>query len=338
MIKGGVKRSTLNFLHALTTGAQRKKGTTAMAGWRTMKRLLVGIPLVGLFVLVSTSCSANPQERRQRPGTPAAAPQEKIDLKEKPLDRIPVGTVIGRQPPEGWSHLVLLAIPTLTREDERDAPRMATHYAQMFKFTVLANVARRRDDRAPFYLERVARGFATTVDGKQVIVRGKDTMGADLGLFGRRILDENEQVLDNDVRQVVRTATMLIFDAQAVMLRDGKHVNMVMRHAILVDPATGRLYTLVWLLNRDYQRAENAIQLLPEGMRERRLLSVKRDKFSRLGIPERDAFGLRQIPQGKAIAYTDALKEAACVKTFDAAKVPLIEERLRTAAIQNSGR
>lgn len=343
MIKGGVKRSILNFLHVLTTGAQRKKGITAMAGWETMKRLLVSIALVGLFVLVSTSCSANPQERRQRPGTPAAAPQvarpqEKIDLKEKPLDRIPVGTVIGRQPPEGWSHLVLLAIPTLTREDERDAPRMATHYAQMFKFTVLANVARRRDDRAPFYLERVARGFATTVDGKQVIVRGKDTMGADLGLFGRRILDENEQVLDNDVRQVVRTATMLIFDAQAVMLRDGKHVNMVMRHAILVDPATGRLYTLVWLLNRDYQRAENAIQLLPEGMRERRLLSVKRDKFSRLGIPERDAFGLRQIPQGKAIAYTDALKEAACVKTFDAAKVPWIEERLRTAAIQNSGR
>src|SRR5262245_57431857 len=116
MIKGGVKRSTLNFLHALTTGAQRKKGITAMAGWEPMKRLLAGIPLVVPFVRVGTSCSATPQERRLRPGTPAAAPQvarpqETVDLKQKPLDRIPVGTVIGRQPPKGWSHLVLLAIP-----------------------------------------------------------------------------------------------------------------------------------------------------------------------------------------------------------------------------------
>lgn len=313
-----------------------------MPGWKPFTRLLGVLAVVGLIAVVGTSCCAERQARGLRPGAPEALPdakpQEKIDLEAKPLERIPVGTVIGRKAPEGWSNLVLLAIPTLTREDERDAPRMATHYAQMFKFTVLANVTRRKDDKDRYYLERVARGFATTVDGKQVIIRGKDTLGADLGLFGRRILDENEKVLDEDVRQVARTATMMIFDAQAVMLRDGAHVNMIMRHAILVDPTNGRLYTLVWLLDRDYKPAEKVIQLLPDGMREKRMLSVKRDKFNALGIPERDAFGLRQVPPGKPITYTDALKEAASVKTFTEANVPRIEETLRSVAIQNSGR
>lgn len=314
-----------------------------MARWKPIKRILAGIAVSALFAAIGTSCCANRQERGVElidPEPPQAVkPQDKIDLTAKPLDRIPVGTVIGDRPPEGWSHLVLFAIPTLTRQDERDAPRVAAHYAQMFKFTVLANRARRGKDKdSPYYLERVARGFATTVDRKQVVVSSKNTLGADLGLFGRRILDENEKILDNDVRQVVRTSTMLIFDAQAVMLREGEHVNMIMRHAILVDPATGRLYTLVWLLTRDYKPAEKALQLLPESMREKRMLSVKRDKFSRLGIPERDAFALRQVPQGKAITYTDALKDAACVKTFNEAKVPQLEETLRATAIQASGR
>jgi hypothetical protein len=309
-----------------------------------MKRLIACFVLVGLVVVVGTSCCAGRQERQEELAAPPTAvrgvePEGKVDLTPKPLERIPVGTVIGRRAPEGWSNLVLIAIPTLTREDIRDAPRMATHYAQMFKFTILANVARRKgDDRASFYLQKVARGFATTIDGKEIIVSGNNTRGADLGMFGRRILDENEKILDEDVRQVVRTDTMCIFDAQAVMLRGRDHVGMIMRHAILVDPATGRLYTEVWLLTKDYEPAEKAIQLLPEGMREKRLLSVKRDKFSRLGIPERDAFGLRQVPQGAPIAYTPALKEAASVGKFEEGHVPRIEETLRTAAAAAAAR
>jgi hypothetical protein len=207
----------------------------------------------------------------------------------------------------------------------------------MFKFTVLANVARRRDGQG-FYLEKVARGFATNVRGKEIIITGRQTLGANLGVFGPRILDENEKILDEDVRQVVRTATMLIFDAKAVMLRDRDHADMVMRHAILVDPASGRLYTLVWLLTEDYQPAERALQLLPNGMREKRMLHVKRDKFGPLGIPDRDAFALRQIPQGTAVAYTPALQQAATVRKFEGAQVPRIEETLRAAAVNAAGR
>jgi hypothetical protein len=269
-------------------------------------------------------------------GAPGGESKATIDLKQRRLAVIPVGTVIEKTAPEGWSHLVLIAVPTLTEEDERDSkrPKMATRYAQMFKFTVLANVVRQTEaGKPPFYLEKVARGFATDLNGKETIISSENTMKARMGLFGKTILEENEKCLDNDVKQVVRTPTMLMFDAKAVMLRDGDHQTMIIRHAIVVDPNTGKLYTLVWLLGDDYQPAEAALQLLPNNMWEKRLLSIKRDKFT-AGIPSRDAFGLRLIPQGKAVPYTPQLKAVATVKDFEETQVPNIENTLRAAAIK----
>jgi hypothetical protein len=297
-----------------------------------MKGLALSLVLgVSLWLLCHCSAEA------QRPAVPGASArnsaQPAIDLERRPLERIPVGTVVGQAPPSGWSNLVLFAIPTLTPEDQRDAPKVAMYYAQLFKLTILANVARRNDGQKPtYYLEKVARGFATTVNGQETVISADKTLGASLGMLGRRILDENEAILDNDVRQVVRTPTMLIFDAKSVVLRKGVHVNMITRHALLVDPDTGRLFTLVWLLDTNYQAAEPAMQLLPEGMWERRLLSVDRRHFT-LGIPDREAFALRQIPQGTPIPYTPALRDAATTRSFTLANVPAIETTLRSAAM-----
>jgi hypothetical protein len=307
-----------------------------------MKRLVGTFLVLGLSLAIGGSCCADREDRlvlslggaEETPGVDAAAG---ISVERKTLERIPVGTVIGKAAPRGWTNLVLLAIPTLTARDLRDAPRQATFYARMFKLTILANVAHKPgDERAPYYLEKVGVGFATTVDGRERIVNSRNTLGADVGMFGPRILKGNEDVMDNDVHQVCRTTTMLIFDAKSVMLRGNDHVNMIMRHAFLVDPTSGKLYTLVWLLRRDYQAAEANIQLLPEGMHEKRWLSIKRDKFGPLGIPTKEAFGLRQIPQGTAIPYTEALQQAATVKMFEEAQVPRIEATLRAAAIKAS--
>lgn len=304
---------------------------------------------LALLVLGTTSFflwqqkASTVQSQRSSPVPASQEEQEpdasNIDLTSRKLDLIPVGTVIGKSPPSGWSHLVLITIPTLVAEDERDAPPIATHYARMLKFTVLANVVRSQESGpGPFRLERVARGFAITIKGQETIVNSQNTLGADLGWFGRPILKENENILDNDVRQIARTDTMLVFDARSVMRRGDNHVNMIMRHAILVDPATGRLYTLVWLLTDAYEAAEDTMQLLPEGMWEKRYLSVKRDKFNALGIPTREAFALRQVPQGTPVPYSSRLKEEATAQKFTRTSVHSIEDTLRAAAIQASGR
>jgi hypothetical protein len=255
-----------------------------------------------------------------------------VDLEPKALDRIPVGTVIGKGAPEKFSHLVLFAIPTLVKEDEQDAPKLATHYAQLFKFTIVANVSSRASGKeTTYFLDKVARGFATDIKGKETVISSKQTLGASMGLFGSSILEENENILDNDVRTVVRTDTMMIFDGKCVMLYNGEHESMIMRHGIFVEPKTGELYTLIWLLNKDYEAAEPAMQALPNGMVERRLLSIKRDKFT-FGIPSKDAFALRQLPQGTRVAYTPEVQKAACWARFPEAEVPAIEITLRAVA------
>jgi hypothetical protein len=255
-----------------------------------------------------------------------------VDVTLRSLERIPVGTVIGREPPRDWTNLILFATPTLTEEDLRDAPKMATHYARMFKLTLLANVAGYKGGgKVTYQLQRLGRGFAIDLNGKETIVDGKNTLGADLGIFGKSILAENEKILDKDVYQVARTATMLVFDAQSTMQSGKEHVKRVMRHAVLADPDTGRVNTFVWLLAKGasgYVPSEKTIQLLPPNMHEARLLHVLKDKFT-LGIPSPDAFALVRIPQGQAIYYTPELQRAATVETFNRDQVFALENVLR---------
>jgi hypothetical protein len=290
-----------------------------------------------LFVWWRTANSYPVVEETPEPAfTTWQGEDEKPDLQSKPLSHIPVGTVIGKTPPAGWSNLVLIAIPTLVAEDERDAPKLAMSYARMFKLTILANVAGVKDRGGPpFHLEKVTCGFATTLKGQETIVSSRNVMGAHLGMFGRQILEENEQIMNNDVRQIARTPTMMIFDAKSVILRDGEHKNMIMRHAIQVEPANGKLHTLVWLLTSEYEPADKDIQLLPHNLWEKRLLSVKRDKFV-LGIPTKEAFGLRRVPPGWPIAYTPELKKAASGGRFDEAGVRQVERTLQAVASQEA--
>jgi hypothetical protein len=297
---------------------------------------------LGVLALVGFAGLLGPWADRARTQAPPAASQPAakpfLDVRPQPLPKIPVGTVIGQTPPNGWSNLVLFATPTLTPEDEREAPQMAADYARMFKFTILANVASQRyGDRVYYWLEKMARGFAFNLRGKETIISSQNTMGATLGMFGGQILEENERILDNDLLQMARTYNMAIVDAQAVMRRGNDHVKMIIRHVLLVDGQSGQLSTLVWLLSRDYQAAEAAIQLLPNGMREARYLSVKRDKFNLLGIPTPEAFALWRIPQGKVIPYDDRLKWAATQRTFNDQTVPQIEQIMRETVQKAAG-
>lgn len=293
---------------------------------------LVLTGLVGLVLLLCCSlgtCREQPAASSSNGGGTDTVASElpPVDLESKPLPRIPAGTVLGKKAPEGWSHFIMIAIPTLTREDLKDAPKIAAHYAQMFKFTLLAKTVKKATG---YELQTVARGFAMTIRDREIVVESGRTFGGDIGLFGDRILAENEKHIEADLRQIARTPTMSIFDAQAVMRQGNEHVRMVMRHAVLVDPATNQLYTFIWLLSKTrtgYALAEKQVQLIPEGMREPRYLSVKRDKF-RLGMPTPEAFALRQTPQGKAIPWTPELKKFAAVKNFTREQVVELEKAL----------
>ena len=263
-------------------------------------------------------------------GSAHALKDNEIDLECRTLPAIPPGTVVGKTAPEGWTHLILFATPTLTKEALAETPRTAADYARLLKFVLLA---RTKKVGTTYRLDTLVRGFAVDIDGKETIIDTKKTMGARLGLFGNRILTENEKHFEANVRQVARTPTMVLFDAQAVMRQGKEHVQMVNRHAILVDPVTGKVSTFVWLLSKSdagYAFADKAMQLLPENMREARMLSVQRDKFV-LGIPTAEAFALWRVPQGKAIAFGPNLSKVAALKDLKREDVTTLEKILLAA-------
>jgi hypothetical protein len=174
-----------------------------------------------------------------------------------------------------------------------------------------------------------------TIGDQDKIVSSKDMQGGKPGMWGSTILAGNEKCINEDVRQVARTSTMLIFDARSPMRRANVHVSMVMRHALLVDPDTGKLSTLVWLMTKDYEPTEDSLQLLPEGMREQRWLSFDLKKFTAFGqIPTAEAIALRQLPQGTAIPWTPELRKAGSVQKFDEESVRRAEQTLRVTALQ----
>lgn len=273
-------------------------------------------------------------QRPIREAKPPTTTQPVADFRRIPLERIPAGTLLGKKPPAGWSNLVVMITPTLTAEDLRDSPKLFAEYVRKFKFTILANVAQEHRSKVTYYLEKVARGFAVNIDGKETVITPKNTLNASLGLFGKRVLDENEAYVDDTVHQVLRTKTMMIFEALSILLRDGEHVKMNVRHAIVVDPETGRLRSLIWLLDKDYQPAEDVVRLLPVGLHHERVLSVKPEKFNALGIPTREAVGIRKLPQGTPLKYDDKLRWAATRKEFASQDVAEIERILRSAVMQ----
>jgi hypothetical protein len=302
---------------------------------KTFIRLLAALIILGIPGGGRAFDGVQPASHEdQQPAGSAPAPANvPVDLQSRPLDWIPPGTVIGDAAPQGWTNLVLIGTSRLGVGDVEAVPRTAVKYSSMFHFTVLANVRPgRRGNAQAYVLDRVAIGSALEINGKKVIATSDQTFGYDLGFIGSKVMQENENILRTDVRQVVRTPTMMIFDAQGFVRYNHKHARMITRHVVVVSPRDGRLATFVWLMGSDgrggYALAEPALQMLPPNMHEDRVLSVDANKFT-LGIPSNDAFALAHIPQGTAIKYTPELSRLAIVRRFTPETALQLEEELQ---------
>jgi hypothetical protein len=294
------------------------------------------VPLIAGSLILGAAFQARGEEDQRVPAV-ASAPKavSTVDVTTKPLAEIPPGTIIGETTPPGWTNLVLLAKPRLGVGDVDSVSKAAAKYSGTFLFTILANVTNdaKGDDRPSYQLEKVAVGGALEGGGKTIVARSDQTFGHELGFLGTKVFEQGEKVLATDFRQVARTRTMLVFDAHAYVLYNGKHSRMIIRHVVLVSPKAGRLTTFVWLLGsngkKGYAIAEPSLQLLPEGLREDRVMSVDGQKFF-LGIPSEGAFAVARIPQGIPVRYSQNLSTLAAVRHFDAKSLTQLEAELQT--------
>lgn len=241
---------------------------------------------------------------------------EAIDVQPHEMPRIKPGTVIGGAPPDGWSHLVLHGVPRVAEGDVDRVPTVLARLVSLLHLTIVADVEKNAQAWPPRYrLGGVALGLATDVGGRETIVSSdaQETLGAKLGIIERNALVGNEACLD-EALQVARTATMLVFDATAVMRLDGENRHVIHRHAVLVAPQDGSLTTVVWALLPDsageYHLIDGKMRLVADALEEDRKLYVDAGQF-RFGLPTQEAFALADLPPGKELTVAPDLQRAA---------------------------
>ncbi len=264
----------------------------------------------------------------------AAAEQAAYDLRQIPMPAIPPGTVIGNSAPQNWTHLILKSQPRVTVGDVDRAPQMTVSMAKLLSVTTLANVKQVGPANRPQYvLERVALGLGTKIKGRDVIITSdtQSRLGANLGLIASTVLSGSEAEMKG-FQQIVRSPTFLVFDAPTMALYQQQHRPMIVRQAVLIDSATGRLSVLMWLIAKndagEYAGAVGTMNLLKPNTLEDRWLSIDANEFT-LGIPSSKAIALVRLPPGQSIDIPAQLLPIASQARFTNDTAAQLEAGLR---------
>lgn len=298
-----------------------------------------GIVAVGLAGWLAFDHYCVDHTPRELPDAKAIAPAEsdagqvEVRVERCLLGRIPPGTVIEESPPLGWTNIVRVVEPVLTETDLQKAPKTVAFYVQLLKDVVLAKVEK---VGSSYELQLLATGPTAKVNGKDTVIDRNHRYGADLGLFGGKLLANYETGFKDHMWQLVQTPTLRVFDERQMLLRGDERILMLVRNAVRVDRQSGQLTTLVWLLtdNKDEENilAEETMQLLPDGYREKYNPSIRYDQFV-LGLPTSDdVIARREITQGKPVPFTLALRRLAARKTYTREEALELEKALRAAA------
>ncbi len=265
------------------------------------------------------------------------------DVTLRRLPQIPPGTVIGKEAPKGWSHLILKSYSRPGAGDVKQLSPTADRLTRLLFTAIVADVrpqaggGNEGESGKRYKLAKVAVGLGMRIGAKDIIIT-PDThqrLGANLGLLARVVLRKSQEKLD-DIVVVARSATFLVFDSPSFLVVDSKHKPIVLRYAVLVEERTGHLDTLVWPVSRDadgkYGESLGAIQWLPANLIGDCVLHIDGNEFS-LGQPTERAFAIIAPPKGqKDIQIGDDLKPLAARPRFSVATAAELESKLRQAA------
>lgn len=250
-------------------------------------------------------------------GRPCAAAEED----RRPLKVVAAGTTVEDADRDRWNRVVLLATPRFVSGDTDAVSDGIRGHVTSFTFTVLATVRTTgAAEDARHELAEVGVCYSTPVNGRPTVVApGADVPGFSLDFLGRQILGAKQKSLD-EIVQVGAHGTALAFDAPLLMLRDGEHREMTVRHVVRVDPLPGACSTCVWLAqpNDDgtLTPAGDPLRLVGGGTRESRAIHVDGSRFV-FGFPTKQAFAVKELPPGTSIPWSPTLLVSADAAIYD---------------------
>jgi hypothetical protein len=274
---------------------------------------------------------------------PSVAPQSRGATREgaAPLSELVLikpGTQVDRSIPAGWTHLVVKSVPRLASGDLDTLPGMASSTATLFRTAILAEVKPIGEGSQRHYvLRRIGLGLCTPVQGHDTVVSSGSvaTQGVDLGMVGRTVLEKAEQELHRG-RLIARTSTFALFSAPCIIQSGKAHREVLLRYAMLADPATGALRTLVWAIAADPERRVNAetMVLIKPGVVYDCAIDVAAERIFGT-VPVSWSFAIRSLPPGQARVVSADLQPWSVRDLRTPLEASQFEEVLRTSLAES---
>ncbi len=209
------------------------------------------------------------------------------------------GTIVGREAPEGWNHLVLKSIPKLTSGDIETLPAHAVESATLFRTVILADV--QRDQQGIYALRKIGVGLCVPHQGQDTVVTTEslEQSGIRLSIVDQLVLDRALTELSKG-RLIARTPFFALFEAPTMFANGGEHRKILLRYALIVDPETGRLQTSVWKIAADPSSrvpAQELVRLPRDLVFECRLDVSARSVLG--SVPVSWSFAMTELPPGQ---------------------------------------
>jgi hypothetical protein len=262
------------------------------------------------------------------------------DLTARHPESLPPGTVVGGEPPAGWSHLVIKSRPRVRESEVPKVPknaligrdgsvRMAGWMIPVFAADVRPET---RGMETRHRLRAVAQGMCVAVGGRDVVVTPETAKDHGVGLdwITGTILKKGYETQRMSVI-VVHGPTFGLVDCP-VWFRCGDTNRLVrFRYALLVDAPTGKLDVLVWLLDPDAECGDaTTAELLAPNLVDAPELVPDPKEFNSLGIPSDAAFGVDQLPAGRVrVSLPPGLRDLSAKTRFTAGEARTLEAGLR---------
>lgn len=223
------------------------------------------------------------------------------------------GTIVGSDPPKGWSDPIVKTITHVESGDVDTLPAFARKTAARFRTVVLADV-RRDQVTGPYRLRRVGAGLALEIGSKETVISSAThaAQGAKLGMIDAKVLSRAEAALGRS-RLAARTETFALYDT-FVELADagGVHHPILLRYALVLDPATGSIRAAYWTMAeapKDRRPAESLI-LLPRNAVFLCGIHIAAKRV--IGSVARSwGFAMVELPKGDSIPMPTALRAMA---------------------------
>lgn len=211
-------------------------------------------------------------------------------------------------PSSTWNHWIVKSVPRLASGDLESLPDSARSTATLYRTVILARSTRLRTGEHE--LDRVGIGICVPHQGRDLVVSYAtvDDLAIPLSIVQRVVLGQAETELSKG-RITASTRTFALFTTPSVLVRGGRHVDVDLSYAMLLDRSEGSLMTVVWSSHvgaRD-DPGPSSIRLLKPGLTFDCPLDVEANRL--LGaIPVSWSFAMKDLPPGRPIVLNDGAR------------------------------